>query len=273
MFSEQVARRTPRWRDSKGLSVSVDVALTPEGSVGRVSLERDGHRTERDLAGARCDEVVQALALVVAILIDPLADTRPLPVVSPPPPPVPPVPPSPRPEQPWFVLAGSEFMLEGGFAPGLNPGFRLFGGVIKRSPATVVSSLRLSAFHAASGTVSADGGAFANFALTGGRAELCSFGFAAGAFRGVPCLFGEAGVLAADGEHPERSHSENVAWVALGPALRASASFAKVLFVELEAGGVVPLTTYSFRFVDEPPLFETPKIAGEFAVGLGARFP
>ncbi|HEY3496701.1 MAG TPA: hypothetical protein VGK73_18505 [Polyangiaceae bacterium] len=276
VFSEQVGARTPLWRRAEGLSVVVDVRAAPEGTIGHVSLERDGRATEREITASSCDEAVQALALIVAILIDPLAATGPVfAVPAPPATPVEPVSPvSPRAERRWFVLAGTELAFEGGIAPGLSPGIRVSAAAFRRSPASIVSSLRLSAFRFASGTVPAAGGASAAFELTGGRLEACSFGFASWPLRVVPCLFGELGALAASGTHPERSHSETVFWAAAGPAVRASAELANVLYVELEAGAVLPLVAYDFGFEGEPvPAHETPVIAGEFSAGLGVRFP
>jgi hypothetical protein len=279
-FSEQVAARTRLWQSAE-LAVQIELQATADGFSGRVSLERQGTRTEREISGTSCDEVVRALALIVAILIDPSADTRPLPAGAQPPEvmtgrrePLPALPePTERTERNWFVYAGTEALLEGGLAPGLTPGLRIFAGVLHRSPAAVVSSLRLSALRLQSGSVPAGGVASAAFALTGVRLEICSFGVGSPALRLNPCLFGELGGLLAEGTHPAGSNSESQLWSALGPALRGSLWHREILFVELEAGAVFPVTDYRFAFKDEPPVYETPVIAGEFGVALGVRFP
>jgi hypothetical protein len=272
-FAEQVAARTRLWSSSPGLSVQVEISAVPEGNLGRVVLSRAGRHTERTLVAPNCDELVQALALVVAILIDPLAQTGPLPA-RPEGAAVPPASTPPR-TQPvrWHVHTGADFLLEGALAPELAPGVRLFVGLERASPAAPLSSLRLSGFHARSGEIPAPEDASAEFELSGVRLDACSFGLGYGAFRAVPCLFGEIGALAASGKHPAGRGSDTVPWGAVGAAARGSLSYAGVLFVELEAGALLPLVTYRFQFEGQEPIHETPVIAPEFALGLGARFP
>jgi len=82
-FATQLLRRTNRIRAAKegepALLFRVEVLRGPDGPAGRLSVrELDGTRTERAVKGATCEEVVSAMALIAAILVDPNASLDPL---------------------------------------------------------------------------------------------------------------------------------------------------------------------------------------------------
>jgi hypothetical protein len=94
-FAAQLLRRTERVREAVGDEPAVvfrlDVNLGKNRAAGRLTVrEPDGSELERDVAGASCQEVVSAMVLIAAILLDPNASLEPLPVPEPPRPPPPP---------------------------------------------------------------------------------------------------------------------------------------------------------------------------------------
>jgi hypothetical protein len=83
-FATQLLRRTSRIRTAtpgeEAVVFRVEVVGGVERPFGRLSVrELDGTRTERELRGATCQEVIAALALIAAILVDPNASLAPLP--------------------------------------------------------------------------------------------------------------------------------------------------------------------------------------------------
>ncbi|MBN1609006.1 MAG: hypothetical protein JW940_20430 [Polyangiaceae bacterium] len=80
-FLEQVRSRTPRAREAESGESARRFRVTIEGSVpvvGRLLAENtDGTTAVREVQGTSCQEVADALALVVAVTLDPLADQSP----------------------------------------------------------------------------------------------------------------------------------------------------------------------------------------------------
>jgi hypothetical protein len=99
-FATQLLRRTDRIREAEGdeRAVVFRLEVTPgkDHTSGRLTVrELDGNQTEREVAGASCQEVVSAMVLIAAILVDPNASLEPLAPPSPPKPPKPREPPRP----------------------------------------------------------------------------------------------------------------------------------------------------------------------------------
>lgn len=100
-FATQLLRRTDRIREAAGDESAVVFRLEVEPgkdhASGRLTVrEPDGSETEREVVGASCQEVVSAMVLIAAVLLDPNASLEPLAPPSPPPPKPPSPPPPPR---------------------------------------------------------------------------------------------------------------------------------------------------------------------------------
>jgi hypothetical protein len=83
-FATQLLRRTDRIREAVGdesaLVFRLEVKPGRHQTSGRLTVrELDGSETERQVAGASCQEVVSAMVLIAAILVDPNASLEPLP--------------------------------------------------------------------------------------------------------------------------------------------------------------------------------------------------
>lgn len=274
-FLAQVAARTPLFK-SGDVALNVEVEARRDGVHGRVSIAHGAHDTEREIAGASCDEVVEALALIVAISIDPNANTGPLPN----PPPVAPAPPraraadetpAPARSAPWRLHAAFGFDVEGGLAPRLALGPRVLVRWSRSDPSALVSSLAVSAARLDTGAVHTGVDEFAVWKVVAVRFEACSYGFASGALRLEPCLAAEGGSVSAAGSHPLGSRRSAVGWAAAGALGRAAYDVLNVLAVQAAAGAVFPLSRYSFGFAGEPPVYETARAGLVLGFGLAVR--
>jgi len=299
-FSAQVAARTPLFLGDGDLSIRVELFELPQGLRGRVELVRAGKVTAREIDAERCAELVEALSLVVAILIDPNADTRPVPVGAPAEAPVPAPPPrrvvplpgpklaSPderwpddadveagepteKPPRRWAIEAGSGVVAEGAVAPGLVVGPRVFVGAWFEQAVPI--TLDLSAARLWSGTITGLSSGSASMVLDVLRLDACVFEWKRSVFSVEPCVGVEAGVLRVEGTHPAGPSSHNLFWGSAGAELRGSVWYRDLLRVSAEVGAGVPFVHYRLSFQGEPPIHETPPVGLFLGFGLAVRFP
>jgi hypothetical protein len=305
-FSQQVAARTPVFREHGAEhAVRVEIVNEPEGVLGRASLVLSGHAAERELRAARCEEVVEALALVVAILIDPNADTRPIalpaaPPGEPTPDPTPaptapavtasprPAPPGPapkperssvpqkprvRPVERWYrFVAGAHAAAEGAVAPELTLGPRLFFGADLHRSLPWPTSLRLSGARLFSRTLR-DGGGTARLVLDAGRIDTCWLRLGEGHLVLEPCAGFDVGVVRVEGEHPLGGNDHTLFWADIGALVRASVGFLDRFVGEVDIGVDIPLVQYRYSFRGQAPLFQSARVGMHLGAGLGVRFP
>jgi hypothetical protein len=107
-FAVELGARTPRVRpavgDEPALRFAVEVAGSGAAWSGRLTVrEVSGAVTVREVAGTSCMEIVSAVALIAAILVDPGASTDPIVAQAPPAAPSTPVPEPRR----WGLGAGA----------------------------------------------------------------------------------------------------------------------------------------------------------------------
>jgi hypothetical protein len=303
-FAEQIAARTPVFREHAAEhALRVEIVSAPGGGVlGRASLVLSGNAVERELRAERCEEVVEALALVVAILIDPNADTRPIAVASagapradatpdtaPAPPPasppdkVPPVRPArPKPSPPpeptdapgrrYRFVAGAHAAAEGAVAPELTLGPRVFFGTDLHAGWPWPSSLRLSGARLFSRRLR-DGTGSAKLTLDLARLDACLVRVEEGRLAIEPCAGVDVGILRVDGSHPLGGNDHRLVWAAAGALVRASVTVLNPLVGELEIGADVPLVQYRYAFEGRAAVFKTARVGMHLGAGLGVRFP
>jgi len=284
-FARQVGARTAVWaRGSSGTSVRVEIERAGEALTGRMTLVRDGRVTDREVHAEHCPDVVAALALIVAILLDPDADTRPLLQVAPAPPgPAVPGPAAPLPARPapvatappahrWVLAGGVELALESAAAQNLVIGPRWFAGFSRGPRGAWPSSFRFSASSLQSAE-RLDGVVASAFQLRSLRADVCAVELQRANLKLEPCAFLEAGRLVAIARGPSGSDARNVDWLAGGGFLRGSWTNFDVLVLQAELGAVLPLRRYVFRFDEEHVIHETPILGMSAGFGVGVCFP
>lgn len=291
-FFELVRARTPRAElaPADRRATRYEIALSPQGDAvsGRlVVIEPDGPQRSREVSGESCGDVASALALVVALAIDPDATSAPAPPPAPPPttPPAPPAPPSKPPvEAPRRWLAGGQLAGTGltGAASALG-----FGAFLEHNPGPgglPLPRLRLTALFAREsfsfegsddprGLNSINGRSRdARVDLFAARLEGCPFVLAVwSSLHLVPCAGVELGVLRAQSD--AMSEASRGLWLAPVVTSRVQWLLGRRLVIEAQASGVWPLIDH--HFVLEAPrtvVQSTPGVSLFAGLGLGVRF-
>jgi len=263
-FATQLGARTPRARPAVGsepaLRFVVEVAAKSPPWVGRLTVQDlGGATTVREVPGASCQEVVSAMALIAAILVDPDASTEPW---RPPPPA--PAAPAARPTSPWWFGMGAGLGVES--TPTPVPAAAVSVAAVLAQDRTAWFGLGL--VHVPGVTVSRASGDGV-FRWTAARASACALRWpGSGPVAARPCALLEAGALHAAGQRTVDRQQVDVPWLAGGLGLQLVATPVAPLALVLEGGVVIPWRRDRFYFDpdgNDNVAFRVP------AVGLSAR--
>jgi hypothetical protein len=292
-FFEAVRSRTQRVRlarEGEGVRTFVVEILSYEGrTFGSLLVTEGGEQTDsRDVEGADCAEVVEALALTAALSVDPdallaapapaepepapppPAPPKPKPRKPPPPPPLPPAAPAPPPQPTAQLLLGLAAL----GAKVLDP-YQLVGAsaavqLESLAPAILAPAVRLGGLHARNDLASEPDQALATWSSL--ALDGCPVRF--GSSRLVtlrPCVAVHAGVLYLRGLAVDYPSSATRFWYSVGVLGRADLALGRGLELELQTGLLLPLIER--RFFTEVPrqdVAQTPQIAAFLALGLAA---
>lgn len=256
------------------------------GFAGSLSVrEAEGTTTAREVKGADCSEVAQALALATSLAIDPNASLTPEPATSSTPPTGKKKPPEDERQKTAPDRAGEKRTASGGaWEAALGPGVALaigprpaFGGALKAGyfggkPSAPLSSFGLELTFLATLPKTVET-ASSTFWFTFARPELCSLGVGTSYVALLPCLGAELGAVTGRGSDIADAATRTRFWAAfdVGPRLRANLS--DTWFFEADARLLVPLVRYEFVFRDpDTTVHEIPPLGGLFGVKLGASF-
>src|SRR5262249_48385015 len=132
-----------------------ELASSGEVSRGKLTVHaRDGSRATREVRTGTCEQSAAALALVVAVAIDPQALLEPAPKNEPPPPPPPPMVPvetarpvdvgADRPQRATRVALGVRWDEISGITPLLRPVLRPFIEILGDRSGVLVPAMRIS---------------------------------------------------------------------------------------------------------------------------------
>jgi len=228
----------------------------------------------RAIEDASCTELVRALALIAAILLDPdaVAGRSDAPPQAPsdatePSARAPPAQVSGEPEARFQPRAGAQLAVSSGASPGLAVGERWLAAIVRTAPGEASLELRASLSRARSNS-DATGGPPVAFRLDTLRLEGCRSALSGEAAELWLCAAADGGVLGATG--PARSRA--VAWVALGALARGAFTLHGPLAAELELGATMPLSRYRFRLAGRT-LHESAVVGATGGAGLAVRFP
>jgi hypothetical protein len=294
-FARSVFGRTTRARPaeaSESTARTFEVAITRSGPgfVGSLVVrESDGKTSAREVTGADCKTVSEALALATSLAIDPNAslaapatatgattDSPPTPPPTEPPPSEPDAPDAAPPADPrreWTATAALGPSAATGIGPRLALGGSLAVAWTKRRPDVVLSSfgLELSVLGTPSETLDT---ASSRFWFTFVRPELCSFGALAGSHVAlVPCLGLELGTVTGVGSDIDDAATRTRFWAAADAKLALRVDLADSWYVEASGSVVVPFVRYDFVFRDpDTAVHAIPALGAAFGVKLGARF-
>ncbi len=288
-FLERIAMRSANIRvvrdGDTAWRLVVRVVRSPHGpeAHGDLSIRSpDGSEARRAVDGDTCDSVVDALALMSAMALDPAVVPRATtPDVSPPAPAAtvtasggndadahPATTRSPAWQLPVWAGGGAVF----GIAPVAVPD--VWGAVeLARAVGGLgSSSVRAGFDYANSGAASVTGGGI-RVVRSVGVVEACPAWWSPGPFRLAPCLHLEAGTLAASGLEVTPERSAVRPWLAVGAV--GSVRYVPVhrLFVELAGGLHLPLVRDRFYFEPDTTttVYRAPAVAGFVSGAIGFR--
>jgi hypothetical protein len=312
-FSRRVLARTSRARlatsESADVAFVLSVAPDPEGASGTLGVTEGATQSVRSVRGASCEEVVDALALIAAVTLDPDASTEPIVLDAPPEPtkerpaqPTQALPPaSPRVSPPAtrsneFVAPGLSWRFGGGVRGALSQGlapdpvFALgaFVSALLPGEGSSLEPLFLAGIwlgRSAEYDATNRGGeqlGTAQFRWLAGDIIGCPLRLpATGALAVRPCLGFEAGQLTGKGRAAKNSAEESATWLAMTGSARLDWTVFDVLQIDLTGGGFLSLTRDDFFFEPAPGsagtegvvVHEIPAGGLRASIGVGALFP
>ncbi len=263
-FLEAIRERTDRLREAGPVeeALTVRVTLSADGGefVGQLtSRDRKGVESERTIHGTSCPNVVSALALIVALAIDPEAAVgrrTPPPKRTSPPAPVtrPTSNPAPAPKQRTQWEFGAQGSLHTAVAPDPLPAYGIYGRVTHSR-----LSAKLSLQYGRQTVHVAEGGGKIDWAFS--HLEACPLELRlSGALALAPCADVEAGVVAVSGVDTPNADTVTRPWFAPGALVRLGIQLG-VIAVAPEVGVGFPLikdryfirpstTVHDVRWVD-----------------------
>jgi hypothetical protein len=275
VFVRELLERTPLVRealpDEEGATFAVKLADQGANVLGELTFrEQLGAETKRAVTGTTCDEVVPALALIAAVLVDPEALTR-----EPKAPERSVEPERPR-EKPTRLRFGGA--LGATLSTAVSPNLAL-GGFAELSAELEIDERRSVAFgvglHRTWSETHSTPDGDADFTWTAGRAWFCPVSLPNhGVFGFSPCVAVEAGQLYAEGSNTVEPDDAAVFWLAAAPMLRLELRPARVLSVFADGLAVFPLLKEStFLFEPDTEVFETPAVGFAAQAGVRLLFP
>ena len=282
-FTTEVRARAPRSAGLAHRAIAVRITSSSSGSPGAASFEGSvvitddtGVIPSRAVRGDTCDEVVRALALTVAMTLDPEENAEAVTILAAPPPPLEPA--LPPPEKPpgaqafsarsgVHLSAGVRGGAESGVGPRLAPAFGVYADVAVGNLA-----VRLGAVRAVSPLVERGAGA-ARFARTTATLDACPLRWRPSASLAlVPCAAFEIGSLSSEGQATVDPESVARLWSAVGLVERLVWEPAGPLVFELEGRALVPLTRDRFYFRPADDVFEASILVFSAGLTAGVRF-
>lgn len=269
VFVHELMSRTSRVRlveDTEPAALfAVDLADRGARVRGELRLiEPDGSETTRVVDGASCEEVVPALALIAAVLVDPESLTRATtPAVA-----------APIPPPSWrFVpslAAGAALATAVGpglaFGPWLELGLEVEQNGRGPSVALAVEYLKNPTQTTAAGN--------ADFSTTLGRLSLCPIRWpSTGPVFGSMCGAFEAGSVQAAGSHTLGERRYSVLWLAVDPAVALAYRPVSWLSAGLDGLVVFPLLRDTYYFGPNVPSYSVPAVGVTAQARLAATWP
>jgi hypothetical protein len=284
-FAADVHARTERaWlaEDNRALEV-LRVTIEARGAeiVGQVDLVTPTGRTVRTLSDASCADLVAALALSAALMLDREAPpesparSRSTPGAADAPEATRHPTPKPPPARPGFrAVVGVDVEWVDAIAPIGLIGPAPFIEVGRISEGLFAPALRLSLRHLRSGVVDAPDDD-TRFEWTAGRVELCPLRFPAQSSLSVaPCAGVGAGVLLGAGVDGPAPRTEPRFWFDVFAGGRVGALLWERLLLEAQAGVVLPITRYEYVFRQpDRTVHRVGPVVPALAVGVGLNFP
>jgi hypothetical protein len=273
-FSAELLRRSQHVRPAgpgeQGFVFQIDIRDNEGTLEGRLTLrEPHGRVTVRVVPGATCSEIIPALAVIAAVLVEPSAAVEPSPSQ-----PVTPIEPPER-NTGWGVGASVGLVAQGAVAPEVRAGFGIeasgffdSGGVLSPLFALAYVQTRMGTAPTPSSTGTAE------LRWWTVRASTCPVRWpATGPAALRPCALFDLGALKGTGTRTDIREEVTMTWVAPGFSARLDAAPLDWLWLIAEGGVFVPLNRDRFIF-DPPPeeAYQPPDVGGMARLAVGGRF-
>ena len=288
-FTWMVGERAPRARAARSGEVArvfvAEVQTTADGAVGLLTIrEPDGSEASRGLRASDCAELADALALIVALTVDPRASTAPLPE----PPPAADKP-TPAPGEPTrgpaaaAVAAPTErpslgfesaahLIVATGMAPGTLPGARISVGLVVGEDRGSAPAARLSVLHAPRRAFGIAGATMSVHWWAAGL-QLCPLALPLSEeVTTRPCGQLEWGRLWAEGSNTVGGREAVGRWLAAGALAQLVWTPGGSLLIQAELAGVAPLARDRY-LIGSAVVHQLPVIAWRAGMGLGVQVP
>jgi hypothetical protein len=281
-FVEQLQRRTTHLRAANAvepaLTLFVSLTSTQAGVQGHLRIQNvDGSGSSREVPGLDCHEVLSAMALIAALIVDPFALTTP---ELPPPPaaesaqPAEPSPPDTPPVRAgWSFGIGHRLNVNDGILPGLGWGQSVFAQADLPISGIFRPGVRLAGHlaHAIEETELRPSLGLGAFEWRAARLSLCPLLWAPErSVRLRPCFFADAGQLRASGSETLSNQKADVFWAAAGSELELEVTLVGPLTLGAEVGFMLPLVPrHWFYFLPNLDGSEVHRISSGLSAGLG----
>jgi hypothetical protein len=272
--------------------------------VGRLVVRRgDEVEGTREVRARTCSALVEALALMVDLAVDPTAAhersangtiSQPVPSTAgnfqvasnSSPPPIAPVDhedldslPTPEAEPPvparllvpHTFYVGVDAALATAVSPHTLAGPAPYVGLRLGNPGPFQPALRVAFLYASSGSLEAASGS-ASFHWAVLRADGSVLTWPPGPAHLLACLRLEAGTLTGAGAVVPDADSRMRVWFAAGPVLRAEWAPIGTLFLDADVAAMLHLTDDRFYFAPDATVYSVPLLGVEAAAGLGVHF-
>lgn len=252
-----------------------------EPANGAISWTEGSGSANRTVEAADCSEVVSALALVLALVLDSDGESQPLPDSHPPSQPVP-VPQTTQPVQrkrlePAVFSTTTRttfgFGVSGGWAGGIapNPAFvqGLFAELAWDRDGGLSPMLRAAWLRGAQSTTTSDG----SFRMSWWTARLtaCPSTLRASAWFARPCALFDVGRLHGSGYQVRDAADGSAVWYGPGAQIFAGMTLMGALTITASGGVVAPLARDRFLFAPDVVAHEIPWLAGFALLSVGGE--
>jgi hypothetical protein len=279
-LATRVAARSPRILFVEDAAISANVALVSARAgnvVAELVLTTAGTEpAPRRIVARSCAEAADAIALMIAVTLDPTSvpTTEPdQPVKGPEPPvtvesPAPPAPVTSEPTRRNFgaYVAGETIF---GPAPSVMPGIALHGMAALDRNGVWAPALFVGLTHAWRSDLSQTGGA-ASFTLDAASVDACPLRFGGSRLAVRPCASALVGRLASTGSDTEQGASAARPFSAAGAALTATFGATVELYARLGIGVTLLRDSYEFGGMT---FHRAGRITTTASLGIGLHWP
>ena len=250
-------------------------AVVAHGQTWALTIETElaGRPGRRSIEAASCQDLADATALIIALMIDPEAvaahATQPRPMA--PPPPAQAAPALQKKPRTMQYLVGIHAAGSQGTLPSVDVG--LGGGIglagrLWRVELRGTYGLRRDQKAMAP----APPGAYGQFNFTAAALAGC-FNLGREGLAFGPCADAELGVVSAKGVNVSQSLPADTTWLALGGGVYAAVSLGHHLSLPLHLDVLAPLRRSEFVFKGVPGrVFQAPVVGGRISVGIELHF-